>query len=263
MLRRSDFKFIPLRILIGVFIPVVLVMSNCKVTGRMHRDKDEFVRIFDGKTLNGWEGDPKYWRVENGSIVGEITPATLLKTNSFLIWRGGQPSDFELNLEFKITKNGNSGINYRSVELSDVPFALKGYQADIDGANRYTGQNYEERARTTLAYRGQKTTIKPFNHTSDPGSLKEYVKNNAWTETIVTELLGDPKSLKSKIKDEDWNTYRLVIKGNRLQHYINGVLMSDVTDNDTVNGKSEGLLGIQVHVGPPMKVEYRNIMLKQ
>ncbi|RYF68390.1 MAG: DUF1080 domain-containing protein, partial [Cytophagaceae bacterium] len=57
--------------------------------------KDGFVQIFDGKTLNGWEGDPTYWRVENGALVGEITPSTLLKTNSFIIWKGGEPADFE------------------------------------------------------------------------------------------------------------------------------------------------------------------------
>ncbi len=262
-LSKTNFKFIPLRILMGVFVPFVLITSSCRVSGKMHQEKDGFVKIFDGKTLNGWEGDPKYWRVENGNLVGEITPATLLKTNSFLIWRGGRPADFELSLEFKITKSGNSGINYRSIELSDVPYALKGYQADIDGANRYTGQNYEERARTTLAYRGQKVMVKPFDHTTQPVSLKEYIKNNAWTGTTVTGSLGDSDSLKSKINAEDWNTCRLVIKGNHLQHYINGILMSDVTDNDTVNGKSEGLMGVQVHVGPPMKVEYRNIMLKQ
>ncbi|GAC1527266.1 MAG: DUF1080 domain-containing protein [Sediminibacterium sp.] len=263
MLKKTNFKFIPLGILIGVLLPVALITGSCQVSGKIHHGKDGFVQIFDGKTLNGWEGDPKYWRVENGNLVGEITPATLLKTNSFLIWRGGRPSDFELNLEFKITKNGNSGINYRSVELSDVPYALKGYQADIDGANRYTGQNYEERVRTTLAYRGQKVIVKPFDNTAQPVSLKEHIKNNAWTETTVIGSLGDPEVLKSKINFEDWNTYRLVIKGNHLQHYVNGTLMSDVTDNDTVNGKSEGWMGVQVHVGPPMKVEYRNIMLKQ
>src|SRR3954452_22531476 len=87
-------------------------------------DEPGFRPIFDGKTLNGWEGDPTYWRVENGSLVGEITPTTLLKTNSFIIWRGGKPADFELTLEFKITRTGNSGINYRSEQLTDIPFAL-------------------------------------------------------------------------------------------------------------------------------------------
>jgi hypothetical protein len=238
----------------------ITIFSSCQSSGQGKSAKDGFVQIFDGKTLNGWDGDPAYWRVENGNLVGEITPTTLLKTNSFIIWRGGKPKDFELTLEFKITKAGNSGINYRSEELGNIAHALKGYQADIDGANRYTGQNYEERGRTTLAYRGEKVTIKPASATD---SLKAHIKSNAWQERTVTESLGSSDSLQEKIKAEDWNTCRLVVRGNRLQHYINNILMSDVTDNDTINGKSEGLLGVQVHVGPPMKVEYRNIRLKQ
>lgn len=217
-----------------------------------------FKKIFDGKTLKGWDGDTAYWRVENGCLVGEITPTKLLKTNSFIIWRGGTPGDFELTLEFRITATGNSGINYRSTQLTDIPFALRGYQADIDGANRYTGQNYEERARTTLAYRGEKVTIP-----SSTGEFKSHLKSNAWTERNVTGSLGASDSLRGKIKSEDWNTCRLVAKGNRLQHYINGVLMSDVTDDDMENRRMNGLLGVQVHVGPPMKVEYREIKLKK
>jgi hypothetical protein len=134
---------------------------------------------------------------------------------------------------------------------------------DIDGANRYTGQNYEERGRTTLAYRGQKTVIKAQNGENSKGTLQSKIKNNAWTELTVKSSLGESDALLQKIKSEDWNTCRLVARGNRLRHYINGVLMSDVTDNDTVNGKLKGILGVQVHVGPPMKVEYRNIMIKQ
>src|SRR5690606_37135168 len=102
-----------------------------------------FKSIFDGKTLDGWDGDPVYWSVKDGAITGEITPETLLKANTFLIWQGGQPGDFELKAEFKISEGGNSGINYRSEMVEEVPFALKGYQADIDGKNNYTGQNYE------------------------------------------------------------------------------------------------------------------------
>jgi len=222
---------------------------------------DRFVSIFDGKTLNGWEGDIQYWRVENGNIVGEITPDKLVKNNTFLIWRGGEPKNFELKLEFRISKTGNSGINYRSEQITEVPFALKGYQADIDGMNRYTGQNYEERGRTTLAYRGQKTKI---IGTDDPkASVKDHVKNNAWTKLEVTESLGDKEALQSLIKADDWNEVHLIVKDNRLQHYVNGTLMSDVTDDDKINRKMSGLIGVQVHVGPPMKVEYRNIKLKQ
>lgn len=256
MLKQTVCKLVQMGLML-----IVLMISSCKTSGQNERNKDGFVQIFDGKTLKGWEGDTTYWRVENGNLVGEITPSTLLKTNSFIIWRGGRPADFELTLEFKITKAGNSGINYRSAEFEGVPHALKGYQADIDGANRYTGQNYEERGRTTLAYRGEKVTVNAPANSSD--SLKDHIINNAWTERTVTGSLGNSDSLQAKIHAEDWNTCRLIIKGNRLQHFINGILMSDVTDNDTVNGKSEGLLGVQVHVGPPMKVEYRNIRLKQ
>jgi hypothetical protein len=256
MLKRINFKFIQ----VGIMLSVLMTVS-CSISGQSNRKEDGFVRIFDGKTLKGWEGDPTYWRVENGSIVGEITPATVLKNNTFLIWEGGQPSDFELKMEYRITPEGNSGINYRSEKLQDVPFALKGYQADIDGKNRYTGQNYEERGRTTLAYRGQKTTI---NGQDNPtASLRDNIKNNAWNGLTVTESLGDRDELRTHIKENDWNEVHLIVNGNRLQHYVNGVLMSDVTDNDPINRKMAGLLGVQVHVGPPMKVEYRNIRLKQ
>jgi hypothetical protein len=242
-------------------ILLMLLVGSYRSSAQKPPDSGGFVRIFDGKTLTGWEGDLVYWRVENGNLIGEITPQTIVKNNTFIIWRGGRPADFELTLEYRITKTGNSGINYRSEELKVLPYALKGYQSDIDGQNNYTGQNYEERARTTLAYRGEKVTVNATKNAAD--SLKNHVNNNAWTERTVTASLGDPNVLKAKILVDGWNSCRLIIKGNRLQHFVNGTLMSDVTDNDPVNRKQEGLLGVQVHVGPPMKVEYRNILLKK
>ncbi|GAA4441422.1 hypothetical protein GCM10023188_39930 [Pontibacter saemangeumensis] len=220
-----------------------------------------YVQLLNGETLEGWKGDTAYWRVENGNLVGEVTPDKPLKRNTFLIWQGGQPADFELKGEFRITEDGNTGVNYRSVELDSIPFALKGYQADIDGKIRYTGQNYEERGRTTLAYRGEEVLINPQEKPA--GTLRDNIKNNAWLGRDITGSLGEPDSLQALIKSEDWNDFHLVVKGNRLQHYVNGVLMSDVTDNDTVNRQMKGALGVQVHVGPPMKVEYRNLRLKQ
>ena len=238
-----------IRILI---IAIVLTAVGCKISVTAQTKEAGFKQIFDGKTLKGWEGDANYWRVENGSIVGEITADKLLKSNTFIIWRGGETKDFELKLEYKMSIDGNSGINYRSEQITEVPFALKGYQADIDGKNRYTGQNYEERGRTTLAYRGQKTTI---NGTEAPNAgVKDYVKNNAWTKVEITKSWSKD-SLQAFIKSTDWNEVHLIVKGNRLQHFVNGVLMSDVTDEDKVNRKMTGLLGVQVHVGPPMKVE--------
>ncbi len=224
---------------------VAFALTCCTTPGLSQKDKEGYKQLFDGKTLKGWEGDTTYWRMENGILVGEITPATLLKTNSFLIWRAGVTEDFELKTFFRITSGGNSGINYRSEEFPGVPFALKGYQADIDGKNTYTGLNYEERGRTFLARRGEKATI-------ETGKKPE-----------VVAQLGSDESLLAKIKTNDWNEYHLIAKGNHLQHYINGVLMSEVIDNDTENRKSSGLLGVQVHVGPPMKVEYRNMRLKR
>lgn len=215
----------------------------------------EYVLMFDGQTLRGWEGDTSYWRVEDGKIIGERTATDEpLKRNTFLIWKGGQPADFDLTLQYKISDAGNSGINYRSEQLEDTPFALKGYQADIDGKNNYTGQLYEERKRTTLAYRGQVVEV--------PDANGGEVKNNAWTGLMVKGTLGEDAKLRAAIKANDWNTCRIVAKGNSLQHYINGVLMSEVLDNDGKNRRDAGFIGVQIHVGPPMRVEFRDMKLK-
>jgi len=181
-------------------------------------------------------------------MVGEVTPQTLLKSNTFIIWRGGAPRDFELKLDYRITSGGNSGINYRSIEVPDRVrpdhrFALRGYQCDIDGANRYSGQNYEEKGRLFLAVRGQITRV--------TGTQKP----------IILSTFGDSKELAALITP-DWNSCHLIIRGNVLLHNINGRLMSAVIDDDPRNRTFQGLLGVQVHVGPPMKVEYRNLRLK-
>jgi hypothetical protein len=221
-------------------------------------DSTEWQSLFDGESLEGWEGDPTYWRVENGTIVGEVTEQTLLDRNSFLIWRGGLTRDFELKVEYRVSAMGNSGINYRSQEVEGIPYALRGYQADLDGRNRYTGMNYEERRRTTIAARGEKVLLPGIN---DAYTLDKYIERNQWTARIVRESLGDADSLTTHISD-DWNDYHIIAEGNRLRHFVNGILMSDVTDEDTINRRFEGLLGVQVHVGPPMKVEYRNFRIK-
>jgi hypothetical protein len=245
----------------GVLLSV-LSFDGCRTarnTGQ--KDRDGFVRIFDGATLNNWMGDTTYWRVEDSCLVGVVTPATLLKRNTFIIWQGDMPENFEIRVEYKVSAQGNSGINYRSEKVEGFPYVLRGYQADLDGANNYTGSNYEERKRTTLASQGEKTVLPPI--AVSPDSLQAHIKNNQWLPKIVTGSLGDPAVLKSAIKNDDWNDYRVVVQGNHMQHYINGVLMSDVTDNDTVNRRFTGFLGVQVHVGPPMRIAYRNFRLKK
>ena len=219
------------------------------------------VRIFDGRTLDNWVGDTTYWRVEDSCLVGVVTPQTLLKRNTFIIWQGDMPENFEIRVEYKVSASGNSGINYRSEKVEGLPYVLRGYQADLNGANTYTGSNYEERRRTTLASQGEKTILPPIS--VSPDSLQLHIRDNQWMPKIVTGSLGDPVALKAAIKNDDWNLYRIVVKGNHLQHYVNGVLMSDVTDKDTVNRRFTGLLGVQVHVGPPMRIAYRNFLLKK
>lgn len=241
---------------------VGLTLYSCHTMKKAAGNKEAgFVSLFDGKTLNNWVGDSTYWHVDSGSLVGEVTPATLLKRNSFIIYQGNMPDDFELRLEYKVSSKGNSGINYRSEKIEGVPNALRGYQADLNGPNTYTGSNYEERKRTTLASQGEKTIIPPIR--ISPDSLQTQIKNNQWLPKQVVASLGSPTVLKGAIKTDDWNEYRIVVKGNHLQHYINGVLMSDVTDNDTINRRFSGYLGVQVHVGPPMRIAYRNIRMKK
>jgi hypothetical protein len=205
----------------------------------------KFSKIFDGKTLNGWSADSSFWRVENGCLVGEVKAGQPIKTNSFLIWEKGAPSDFEFKAEYRISKEGNSGVNYRSSEVPGIPYALKGYQADLDGENRYTGQNYEERGRGFLAMRGQQARL------------------TSAEKPLITGSLGNSDSLKTHIKSGEWNSIHIIARGNHLLHFINGVLMSEVWEENQVEGKSMGLIGLQVHVMPFMKVEYREVFLKE
>jgi hypothetical protein len=234
-------------------ILIILVLNTCnyklfaqsRAPQPIIGDDKGFESIFDGKSLTGWEGDSERWRAENGKIVGETTPEKKLKRNTFLIWRGGTTGDFELKLEYKISAKGNSGIQYRSYEVDGAPFGLKGYQFDIDGQRTFTGLNYEEGGRQFLASRGQICKVARDEKPIEIGSV------------------GEADELKEFIKQEDWNECHLIVRGNTLVQIINGHLMSMVVDDDVDNRKMEGLLGLQIHGGPPMKIEYRNIRLKK
>jgi len=232
---------------IVIILSLTITLSLSCESASSHKplpDSTVFIDIFDGKTFNGWKADTSVWHIENGCFVGEVTANKQIQTNSFLIYTNSQAGDFEFKAQFKISKGGNSGVNYRSEELANIPYALKGYQADIDGENVYTGQNYEERGRGFLAMRGQNAVI-----------------NNS-TDSFIIKSIGNSDSLKSKIIVDDWNEIHLIVKGNNMQHYINGILMSETTDNDASSSKLSGLIGLQVHVSKEMKVAYKNIQLK-
>jgi hypothetical protein len=214
-----------------------------------------FTSIFDGTSLKGWDGDPKFWRAEGGALVGQTTPANKLTENTFLIWRGGAPADFELKLEFRINAT-NSGIQIRSAHVPPGPdgrggtiagkWVMKGYQADIDFANQYTGQFYEERGRGFLAMRGQ------FSYVGADGVPK-----------VVGALQTTDDELKALIKTNDWNQVHIIARSNVITQMLNGHVMSALVDDDTKGRALKGLIGLQMHVGEPMKVEFRNIWLKQ
>jgi len=208
-----------------------------------------FKQIFDGKTLEGWDCDPDFWRVEDGAMVGETKLDHQPKQNTFCILKGATPGNFDLKLQYRLTgvNDGNSGIQYRSIERPEIAkWVMQGYQADIDLKQQYTGQIYEERARGFVCLRGQLSSI-PNGH--KPGGIG---------------MVGDNEELKSLIKIDDWNDVEIIARGNILMQLWNGHLMSELIDDDTSGRKMNGEIGIQVHRLPnaAMKIETRNIRLK-
>ena len=208
---------------------------------------DDWETIFDGKTLDGWDGDPAIWSVKDGAITGTTTDENKLTKNTFIVWRGGELGNFELELEYRIV-NGNSGIQYRSFELPDGQWRIGGYQADFEAGDRYSGILYREAFRGILAQRGQST---------------ELVRNDGKFEVRVTGTVGDSAEIQKSIRKEDWNKYRIVADGFHFQHFINGNQTVDVVDNDKAERRAVGVLALQAHVGPPMVVQFRNIRLKK
>ena len=208
-------------------------------------------KIFNGTDLTGWEGNEKLWSVQDGAITGKTSNEgdAKIKHNTFLVWKGGTVSDFELTFKYRIEK-GNSGVQYRS-KLStpgeNGPI-VSGYQADFEAGNTYSGILYEERGRGILAQRGQKTKIG-----TDEDGKKPKVE--------VTGSVGDSKEIQAAIKSEDWNEYKIVAKGNHLQHFINGKASADVTDEHS-GAASEGILALQIHAGPAMVVQFKDLILK-
>jgi putative heme-binding domain-containing protein len=226
---------------------VAFLLSRGPVKPETPSQDSGFVALFDGKTLNHWEGDPALWRVEDGRVIGESTPDRRVTQNSFLVWRGGTTRDFELKLDYRLSADANSGVQYRSVVLSNLGrWVMKGYQADLDGANRYSGQIYEERGRGFLALRGAFVRMR-----GAAGGGKQAIGS-----------LGDDAGLKALLKPDDWNTLHIIARGNLIIQLVNGRVLSALVDEDEQGRASEGLLGLQIHAGPPMRIEFKNVRFK-
>ena len=221
---------------------VAVILAVSTLSGVAQADEDGFKEIFNGKNLDGWRGKSELWSVEDGAITGVTTADAPIPQNTFLIWEG-DAANFILELDFKISAEGNSGVQYRSEVKDEKEFVVGGYQADIDPKMVYAGINYEEKGRGILVQRGQRVVI-------------------AEDGTKEVEDYADAKELAAKIHSEKWNHYRIVAKGNKLSHYINDELMSEVIDGETKKASQKGVIALQVHKGPPMKVQFKNLKLK-
>ena len=202
-----------------------------------------FEILFNGKDLTGWKGNPDNWKVENGVIVGTTTEEAPLPYNQFLIWEGAPLENFELTAELKLISDGNnSGIQYRAEVRPDLgDYVVSGYQCDMHPAIWANGMLYEEKGRGILCKRGMKAVITP------EGKAKQ-----------VGDLPMEPEFVTA-----DWNTYKITAQGNHIVHEVNGVQTVDVYDHHEDERDLAGVLAFQIHKGPAMRVEIRNIALKR
>jgi hypothetical protein len=200
---------------------------------------DGYVLLFNGKDLTGWEGESDFWSVQDGAIIGKTTTEKKVPFNKFVIWRGGTVKNFELRAMIK-QAGINSGIQYRSRELKEVgPFSVGGYQCDIHPSPAYNGMLYEERGRGIVCQNGQKVIV------DDKG-----------TKWIVSSTLP------VECKNDEWHEFSVIAQGNHLIHKIDGKTTMDLYDHDEGKRSLEGILAFQLHGGPPMIVQVKNVRLK-
>ncbi len=210
---------------------------------------DGFQLIFNGRDLSGWSGDPRLWSVREGAITGQTTAGHPAKVNTFLIWTNGAVRNFELRCRFKLEPNNdqgfaNSGIQYRSQVLDPAAWAVGGYQADMEAGTNYTGILYEEKKpRGIMALRGEKAV---------------------WDQDCKKRVVGrlsTPAEIQAGIRAGDWNDYVIVARDRRLEHFVNGKQTVEVVD-DCPQGAVEGVVALQLHVGPPMTAQFKDLRLK-
>jgi len=221
------------------WIAATLLLSLCANVSLSAEPPEGFQRIFNGRDLSGWEGNPAYWSVQDGSLTGIVDGS--LKHNRFIVWKEGTLKNFELLVQVNVTAGGNSGLNYRSTARPDLgEEVVTGYQCDVvAGRADYNGMLYEERGRRILAHTGEKVIIDPAGQ---PWVVGEFP---------VKEF-----------EPGQWHQYRVRVVGNHHQHWINDHLTVDVIDLDEQHRALEGILGVQVHVGPAMRIQYRDFFLK-
>jgi uncharacterized protein (TIGR03067 family) len=240
------------RIMPGPILACAALLACANVLSAAEAEKD-FATIFNRKDLTGWKGDARFWSVKDGAITGQTTPDNPAPHNTFLIWTNGTLGDFELRLSYKIVANndksfGDSGVQYRSKELPD--YVVAGYQANLMVTKPLTGILYEEKGRGIIHQLGQKVVIK-----TDPNDSNKH-------KVEVVGSFGQSEEIQASFKTNDWNDYVVIAQGNHLQHFINGKQTADVTDEDEARAAKAGILALQLHAGPPMMVQFKNIRMK-
>jgi hypothetical protein len=207
--------------------------------------------LFNGEDLEGWSGDPRLWSVKEGAIRGETTPDNAAQGNTFIIWQDGVLKDFELRLSFRCSATNNSGIQYRSKHITEGnarnKWVVRGYQHEIRNEKslpNVAGFIYDEGGRRgRICLVGEKAVWGPDGKQ-------------------VTGTLIDAAGFSKLFHLDDWNDVVIVAKGNHIQHYLNGRLILDFTDNHPELALQEGVLALQLHAGAPMWVEFKDIRLK-
>ena len=260
------------------FISATMVLGQTPEPG--------FKSLFNGKDLTGWAGRSNHWSVEDGAITGVTSKENPAKGNNFLIAKDGEQNlmvdDFEIRFSYKFSSDwGNSGLQYRSKDRSN--FVVNGYQKDFEIGPTYSGILYEEGGRGILAQRGQKVVIKEALFVTDAKKVtdaktakeketkirREVTKDspdaaNAKPDTKIEVVgsVGDTKEIQAAIDKNGWNEYVIIAKGNHLQHFINGKQTVDVVDEQESKAAKSGILAFQIHAGPEMKVQFKNVRIK-
>jgi len=251
--QKREVKEMRVKRLIAALAGFVLIAAGCQKAATPAAGKagpvGKWVKIFNGWNLAGWDGDPNFWSVKAGAIHAESTKKNRAKSNTFLIWRGGTVRDFQLRIKFRI-KSGNAGVQFRSRDMSAdwTKWSVAGYQAEVCEQQPQVGFLYEEgTGRGSLARVGEFVVI-------DNSGNKHTIKQ-----------LAEPKELMRKgyYKQTGWNEYLITAMGQHITLELNGYKTVEVIDNDWRHRAMEGIIALQMHMGPAMMVEYKDIYLKR
>lgn len=238
------------------FVVLVSIAGNAFAAGdgsTVPAEPADMQSLFNGKDLTGWNGDPRLWSVKDGVIHGETTSENPAHGNTFLIWTDGVTKDFDLRLSFRCNAANNSGIQYRSKHITDSQgpnkWIVRGYQHEIRNQDKLpdvAGFIYDEGGR-----RGRICLV------------GEQATWGADGKKVVTNKLIDAPGFQKLFKLDDWNDVAITAKGNHIQHYLNGTLILDFTDNDPQLALQAGVLALQLHAGNPMWAEFKDIRIKE